>query len=107
METRDFICVCLGVASQKVDEICDKFNMDIDQEDVTTILDTISYYNQFGDALISYLFEQIIEDSVQDFDLDRSKFDYFSNGADSHLYYDKQPIYGWGDLQYISIEEKQ
>ncbi len=108
METRDFICACLGVASQKVDEICDNFGVDIKEDDFERIiLNCANDLNRFGDSLILHLYLQIIKTAISKLSLTLSKFDYFINGADSHLYYDKQPIYGWGDLQYISIEEKQ
>lgn len=29
METKDFLCACLGVCSWKVDKITDKFDVDI------------------------------------------------------------------------------
>ena len=104
METRDFICVCLGINSAKVDEICDNFDLDIDSEDVECLLTACSSnYKTFGDRLIAGLYMQVIEDAVKDFELDEDKFDYFVNGRDSYLYYDKQEIYRYKDLEDIAL----
>lgn len=103
METRDFICVCLGVSSEKVDEICDNFDLDIDSGEVACLLTVCEFnYKTFGDRLIAELYNQVIEDAVKDFGLDEDKFDYYANGRDSHLYYDKQEIYRYKDLENIA-----
>ena len=103
MTTNEFICVCLGIgtASSKIDEICDKFDLDITDDDVWRTLDLFrGNYTGFGNCLISDLYQQVIDYWVEQ-GLDKEKFDYYTNGDDSHLYYDKEQVFSNNDLQEI------
>ena len=108
MNTNAFICACLGMASSKIDEICDKFDLDISDDDVWRTLDLFrGNYTGFGDCLISDLYQQVIDYWVEQ-GLDEEKFDYYTNGDDSHLYYDKVQVFSDNDLQEIldKLEEE-
>lgn len=102
METKDFLCACLGVCSWKVDEITDKFDIDIVENDVYDLLDSGIEYSRFGDALISDLYLQIIERAVEELGLDEDKFNYYANGMCSDLSYDGEDVYAWEDLEEIA-----
>lgn len=108
METRDFICLCLGVNSAKIDEICDNFDVDIKESDFERIYLNHHYdYDKVGNALIVDLYAKIIENAVKKLGLKIREFDYYVNGGDSHLYYNKQTVNCWGDLEYISKTEEE
>lgn len=104
MTTKDFLCACLGVASEKIDEICDNFDIYIHDKEVYEILDLLEgkKFQKFGDLLLKYLFLQVADRAVEELKLDRGKFDWFTNGSDTHLYYSKVAIYRWEDLEHIA-----
>lgn len=102
METKDFLCICLGVCSFKVDEITDKFDVDIRDYDVYELLSSGIDYSSFGNALISNLYMQVIDRAVEELGLDEDKFSYYANGMCSDIVYDGDDIYSWEDLEKIS-----
>lgn len=103
MGTKDFLCCCLGVASEKIDEICDNFDLYIHDTEVYEILDLLegTDFHKFGDLLLEHLFSQVADRAVEELKLDRGLFDWFINGNDTHLYYSKVAIYRWEDFEHI------
>lgn len=104
METKDFICVCLGISSKKVDDICDNFNVDISDKEVYDILNLFegSGFQNFGDLLTLKLFRKVEDRAVEELGLKRELFDSFLNGYDTHFYYSKVEMYRWEDLEDIA-----
>lgn len=102
METKDFLCACLGVSSWKVDEITDKFDVDIIDNEVYDLLSSGLEYSRFGDALISHLYMEIVERAVEELGLDEDKFSYYVDGMCSDISYDGDEIYSWEDLVEIA-----
>lgn len=103
MKTSDFISVCLGIGTvdTTIDDICENFDLDISENDVYDALDVFRHnYEGFGDYLIGNLYQQVINKWVKE-GLDKDKFDYYTNGMDSHLYYDEEEISCNDDLQEI------
>lgn len=102
METKDFLCCCLGVCSWKVDEITDNFDVDINENEVYDLLSSGLEYSRFGNALIRHLYMEIVERAVEELGLDEDKFSYYANGMCSDICYDGEDIYAWGDLEKIA-----
>lgn len=107
MNTNDFIAKCvLGIPCEKIDKLCDEFDVDFSDDDVEEILDLCSgdcfnnnHYSEVGNMLIERIFKNII-DKHNDV-LDEEKFDYYINCDDSHLYYDGERICSQNDLDEI------
>lgn len=106
MNTNDFICnAVLNIPGDYIDELCDEFNLDFDDEDVKNIFYMCGkdYLENFGNELIRELYGQII--NKYNDELDEEKFDYYLNCHDSHLYYDGERICSKEDIENI-IERK-
>lgn len=101
MNTNDFIAKCvLGIPCEKIDALCEEFDLDFSDDDVAEILDCCSEnYSYVGNMLIEHLFKQII-DKHNDV-LDEEKFNYYINCDDTHLYYDGERICSQKDLDEI------
>lgn len=80
MTTNDFVRRCLGLCGDKVDEILDKFDLEIDEIDVTRAL-SVCYprFDEFGNYLISDLYQRVIDEAVESLGFDERKFDYQRN----------------------------
>lgn len=59
-------------------------------------------YQKFGDLLMHKLFQDVEDRAVEDLKLDRSLFDWYVNGLDTHLYYNKQEVLTWERLEDIA-----
>lgn len=107
METKDFVCVCLGISSQKIDEICDTFDLDIFEEDFIEVLSNTTKYDRVGNIIIRNLYDQVIEYALESYGkfLDEYKFEIYTNGMDSHLMYDREEIYNYQDIEDIVKEQ--
>lgn len=105
MTTNDFVRRCLGLCGDKVDEILDKFDLELDEDDVTRAL-SVCYprFDEFGNYLISDLYQRVIDEAVESLGFDERKFDYFVNGNDCWLMYDHNGIYSWKQLIQMSKE---
>lgn len=107
MDTKDFLCACFRVSSQKVDDITDGFDVDIDESDVRDILDTLrgdlwhpSHWERLGNELIRMLYCKVIGEWSDV--LDEDKFDYYLDGWASELKYDGKTVTNHNDLQRIA-----
>lgn len=106
MKTSDFICCCLGLGyGQTVDEICDNFDIDLDDDEIYYVLDSSrDYYYNFGNNLIEFLFNKIIDEWSQK-GLDEGMFTYNTDGDFSRLYYDDEQIDNANELKTILNEK--
>ena len=97
MDMRDFVSCCLGIGSgKKIDEICDNFGLDIEEESLYELLDLCgefredkNRYFRVGKELVISLYEKVIENNPQ---LDPDKFSYDAQGDFSELMYDGKVI---------------
>lgn len=91
MKTSDFICSCIGVDSDVIDNICDEFDIDLDESDVLSAIRFSSEENRWGAGveLLFILFGRIVK-KYSDL-LDEEKFDCdFSSPSFPCFYYDEE-----------------
>lgn len=107
METKDFLCLCLGVSSSKVDDICDDFDLDFDESDIQDIISDARRLDDVGNILIMRLYQQVIDKAIESYGicLEENRFCIYANGRDSHLMYDSEEIYSWRDIEDIVKEQ--
>lgn len=106
METKDFLCLCLGVSSSKVDDICDAFDLDINESDIQDIVSVARRLDDVGNILISRLYQQVIDTAIESYGcwIEEERFCIYTNGRDSHLMYDSEEIYSYQDIEDIVKE---
>ena len=93
MKTTDFVCMCLGIDGDVIDNICDEFDIDLDESDVLSAIRFSSEENSWGAGveLLFILFGRIVK-KYSDL-LDEEKFDCdFSSPSLPCFYYDEEEL---------------
>lgn len=106
MKTSDFICSCIGVDSDVIDEICDEFGVDLEDSDVLSAIRFSSEENSWGagQEILQILFGKIIDNYKHL--LDRDKFDYdFSSPSFPSFYYNEKEFHTKEELDEIIENE--
>lgn len=106
MKTTDFVCMCLGIDGDVIDNICDEFDIDLEDSDVLSAIRFSSEENPWGAAkeLLIILFEKIIDDYRDLLDVDKFDFD-FSSPSFPCFYYDEEEFSTKEELDNI-VKEK-
>ena len=107
MGINDFVSCCLGISS-KVDDICDSFDIDIEDNLIYETLDACcGKYDKFGNLLIRTLYMQVVDKLKNNYGvwIEEDRFDIFTNGRDSYLLYDCREIYDFDDVEEIVKEQ--
>lgn len=106
MKTKDFICSCIGVDSDVIDNICDEFGVDLEDSDVLSAIRYSSEENSWGagQVILEILFGKIIDNYKHL--LDAEKFDCdFSSPSFPCFYYDEEEFSTKEELDNI-VKEK-
>ena len=100
MNTKEFICSCLGLygSCEYLDDIQESFNIELNKSDIDKALQISP--QDLSNTITSTLFDKIIDKAVEELGLNEESFDYFVNGSlDTHLYYDGEEVNDWEDLE--------
>lgn len=106
MEMNDFVCKCFGIDGEVIDNICDEFDIDLEDSDVLSAIRFSSEENPWGAGkeLLFILFGKIID--KYDYMLDRDKFDCdFSSPSFPIFYYDEKEFHTKEELDEIIENE--
>lgn len=106
MKTNDFVCWCLGIDGEVIDNICDEFDIDLEDSDVLSAIRFSSEENSWGagQELLHILFGKIIDNYKHL--LDREKFDFdFTSPSYPCFYYDEEEFSTKEELDNI-VEKK-
>lgn len=102
MTTKDMMAYYVLGITDIIDKICDNFSAaDFTSEDLEEyiVLCTPNHLGNVGNMIISRLYNDIIDDAVERYGIDESKFDYYVDGLCSSLIYDGNTINSEKDLQ--------
>lgn len=108
---KNFVCNCLGLYAGTcnfIDKLCDEFDVDFDDNDLSEILSYGDKLRNVGNMIIGRLFERIIDDVCNEYNCEndeiRELFDYDCNDFCSTLYFNGE-AYDKKEELYDAVEE--
>ncbi|MGM9704737.1 MAG: hypothetical protein ACI3YB_01940 [Prevotella sp.] len=102
MTTKDMVAYYVLGITDIIDKICDNFSAaDFTSEDLECVICGCAPYRlkDVGNRITYNLYNDIIDDAVERYGMDESKFDYYVDGLCSSLTYDGNTINSEKDLQ--------
>lgn len=102
MTAKDIILLALGIGTNddKIDDICEGFDLEISTDDVEDIIDSrLDYFNEFQNLLIDHLYDKVIDRAVDEYGLSGDRFVKTCNGRASCLHYDNDVVDDWDDIE--------
>ena len=106
---KNFVCNCLGLYAGTcnfIDKLCEEFDVDFDNNDLSEILSYGGKLSYVGNMLIGRLFDRIIDDACNEYCCDdevRELFDYDCNDFCSTLSFNGEIYDKKADL-YAAVE---
>lgn len=102
MTTKDMMSYYVLGITDIIDTICDNFSAaDFTSEDLKEYicLCVPNHLGSVGNMIISRLYNDIVDDAVERYGMDKSKFDFYVDGMASCLTYNHDNINSEKDLQ--------
>ena len=103
MKIKDLILYTLGIFDdgEYLDNIMENFHIKKLSTDIEDLISTSN--GKLGNTIAYEIINEIIYKAGEELGLNRNKFDYYLNGKlDTHIYYDKQTVTCWEELEEIS-----
>lgn len=103
MTVKDSILFELGIGIEDdiLDRICESFDVELNSYDIKAIIHWSDDLSECGNAFIGRLYEKVIENAVDLYNLNRNDFSYYCNSLDSNLFYRGERIRNSDELEYI------
>lgn len=88
MKMNDFICSCFGIDGSVIDDLCDEFGIDFDDDDV---YNAFSFFGNDRWAVAQELLHIAFKKIIEKYGLDESETDYdFTSPSYPDFYYKEQ-----------------
>ena len=102
MTAKDIILLTFGIGTNddKIDDICENFDLKISTDDVEDIIDGgLDYFEYFQNTLIGVLYDRVIDRAVDEYGLSKTLFVKCCYGKASCLIYDNDVVADWDDIE--------
>lgn len=101
MTAKDIILLTLGIGTcdDKIDDICEGFNLELTTDIVEDCLNNADTYDQFQNKLIDMLYDKVIDCALDEYGLSEALFVKYCNGRDSSLRYDNDVVDDWDEIE--------
>ena len=111
-DTEHFLLNCLGADYEYdlnfADKFAEDFQCDIyESVDKELLLEGAASDSRFMgiNFILSEICLSTIAKATDELGLDETKFDYYINSQDTHLYYDDNEVYSWEELEALAEGE--
>jgi len=85
---RNYFFNLLGINDAKIEEICESFDIELTKNDIEGCIKEETDISNVGNAIISNLYDRLIDKWSDEKYFDMEKFDYLCEGGTSKFIYD-------------------